>query len=143
MIFDYNVDGSKDYKAVQDLKKHWREEIEAIQKCVDCYEIWTTNETNKDYFTLVCTKPHLLVYVKEAEEDGPRMWPAKVLSINDEDKTVTIECFGDYLRADYAFAECFLYSDAQETARERANSKYSKNSKIVKQEEYKCSFPVS
>lgn len=136
------VGNSENHQAILNLKNDWREEIEAIRMCVDCYEIWTTNQTEKNYFTLVCTKPHLLVYVREAKVDGPRMWPAKVLSVNEINKTVSIECFGDYLRGDYAFAQCFLYSDAQEIAREKANKKYAKNVNIGRQEDYKRSFLV-
>lgn len=125
------------------LQEHWHKELKDIRKCVDCYEIFTTNETDEDYFTRVCTKPHLLAYVKEAKHHGPRMWPVKVLSVADEKKIVTVEFFGDHDLEDFTFDECFLYSDGQEIARKKANEKYSKDAEITKQDEYKRSFSVS
>lgn len=131
------LENSGEHKALEVLKKEWCEEVKDIRKCIDCYELWTTSEKNTDYFTLVCTKPHLLVHVKEPKAKGSRKWPAKVLSVND-DSTVTIECFGDYLRGNYNFDECLLYSESLERAREANAMK----SKLGKQKEYKRTFPV-
>lgn len=131
------LENSDQHKSLEVLKNEWCEEVKVIRKCIDCYEFWTTSEKNTDYFTLVCTKPHLLVHIKEPRAKGSRMWPAKVLSVND-DSTVTIECFGDYLRGNYKFDECLLYSESVECAR-GANTK---KSKLGKQQEYKRTFPV-
>lgn len=115
-----------------DLNKDWHREIEIIRKCVDCYHLWMSSEEDKDFFTKVCTKPHLLVFVKEAKGKDQRMWPAKV----------TIDCFCDHLGAEYLLDECLLYSDKLMESVEKSH-KYSKSTKIGKQEAYKRSFVVS
>lgn len=130
-------------KAARLLREEWRKEGIDIKKCIDCYYFWTTNNEdgrNNDYFTLVCTKPHLLVYVKESREDGSRKWPAKVLSVNGN-KMVTIECFGDYLRGDYKFDECYLYSDAEKSLRTKAMDA-EKSTNELKRAEFIRSFKV-
>lgn len=108
------AEGSKNRSDADALIEDWRVTFEVIRKCVDCYEYWTTSKNNKDYFTLLCTKPHLLVFVREAKENGTWMWPAKVLSVDNDKNVVAVEFFGVYLRGEYTFDECFLYSDAQE-----------------------------
>lgn len=55
----------------------------------------------------MCTKPHLLVFVKV---EGFPIWPAKLFSVDDEKKTANIECFGDYEEDDVPFDRCYLYS---------------------------------
>lgn len=127
--------------AVKKLKEHWRKEIIEIRNCVDCYESFQTGEENENYFTLVCTKPHLLVHIKEAPDEGPRTWTAKVLSVNDNNM-VTTECFGDHLGGQYKFGDCFLYSDEEQRKLEEANKKHAKNKKLGLQEEYARSFKV-
>lgn len=134
--------GIEEQKAIEELKREWHEEIEIIRKCIDCYEHWTTAKENQDYFTLLCAKPHLLVFVPEPENEGPRMWPAKVLSVH-HNGTVTIECFGDYLSADYKFEDCFLYSKTQEQKYKKMIAVCAKNRKIIKKREYRRSFLVS
>lgn len=66
------------------------------------------------------------------------MWAAKVLSVNDN-RTVTIECFGDHLRADYKFDDCFLYA---ESPAKKMNVLYANDKKFRMQKEYKRSFLV-
>lgn len=55
----------------------------------------------------MCSKPHLLVFVKV---DGFPIWPAKLFSVDDEKMTGNIECFGDYLEDDVPLERCYLYS---------------------------------
>lgn len=124
------------------MKKEWNEELENIRKCIDCYEHWTTAKENKDYFTLLCAKPHLLVFVPEPENEGPRMWAAKVMSVN-HNGTVTIECFGDHLSADYKFEDCFLYSKVQEAKYKKMIAACANKRKIKMKREYRNSFLVS
>lgn len=123
------------------LKDEWCNELKEIQKCIDCYYSWLMSEYNDDYFTMVCTKPHLLVYVQESKKDGSRWWPAKVLSVNDDDNKVNISCFGDHLRADYAFDQCLLYSDTEKDLRKKAE-KAAKSKKQFHKAEFIQAFKV-
>ncbi|XP_055306192.1 MYND-type zinc finger-containing chromatin reader Zmynd8-like [Sitodiplosis mosellana] len=59
-----------------------------------------------DYFTRVCTTPHLLVYAKMT---GYPNWPAKLMSI--DGCKANVEFFGDHTQNDVSLANCFLYSE--------------------------------
>ncbi|XP_037044380.1 uncharacterized protein LOC119080235 [Bradysia coprophila] len=135
---------SIEYETVLELKDDWAREIVTIRPCIDCYELWTTHETNKDYFTSACATPHLLVHTRDrwsTNSDDPRMWPAKVISVyNCANNMVIIDFFGDHLRAEYPFEECFLYSSAEECAQKEANAQHAFDPTIKKQNEYTRSF---
>lgn len=140
----HNPGKSDKGKAAKILKNEWDQELKEIQKCIDCYHFWTTSEAGSDYFTLVCSEPHLLVYVQESESDGSRWWPAKVISV-DGNSTVTIQCFGDHLRADYKFEQCNLYSDTEDDLRKKmeiAQIAMKSKKRIKMKKEYKCAFEV-
>lgn len=100
------------------LRDNWNEDLKCITCCIDCYYYWMIEEDNDDFFTLVCTKPHLLVFHQESEQDGSRWWPAKVLSDNG-DGTVIVECFGAHKRTDCKLEQCILYADSEEELREK------------------------
>lgn len=57
---------------VEDLSEICHREVESIQRCCECFEFWTIDPS--DYFTNVCSKPHLIVYAKL----DFKHWPAKV-----------------------------------------------------------------
>lgn len=124
------------------MKNDWLNELKEIQSCTDCYYSWLTSDKDKDYFTRVCTKPHLLVYLQECKEDGSRWWPAKVLSVNDNG-TVNIECFGDHLRSSkYKFNQCRLYADNEKELRDR--TKQATKAKAIKhKKEFQLAFVVT
>lgn len=130
-------------KAAKELKVDWHKELKEIQRCIDCYYVYTTSEDGDDYFTLVCSQPHLLVYVQESECDGSRWWPAKVISVDGNSK-VTIQCFGDHLRSAYKFVDCILYSDTEDDLRKKAEDARNamKSKKLAMKKEYKCAFEV-
>lgn len=133
-------------EAANMLLDNWYEEYENIRKCTDCYYYWLKHEIDPQsephHFTLLCSKPHLLVYVRESRKDGLRWWPAKVLSVNsNREKRVEIECFGDHLRAAYKFVDCILYSDTMEDLKKKAQIAM-KSKNPVKNEEYKRAFKV-
>lgn len=139
-----NKENSDVQEAAKILKDEWSNEFKEIRVCIDCYYSWLKSENNDDHFTLVCTKPHLLVYVQELKKDGSRWWPAKVLSVNGNDM-VTISCFGDHLRADYKFGQCILYSDTEKDLREmaeKAENAIKSKKKIQNKKEFACAFKV-
>lgn len=123
------------------LEDDWSKEAKEIQKCIDCrYNSWITGEIDENYFTLMCAKPHLLVYIPESKRDGSRWWPAKVLAVNDNRK-VTIECFGDHLRGEFNFGRCILYSDSAEDLCKK--TELAKKSKIeFHKKEFESAFEV-
>ncbi|XP_055306193.1 MYND-type zinc finger-containing chromatin reader Zmynd8-like [Sitodiplosis mosellana] len=79
-------------------------DVRSIRTCSDCFEYWANDSQN--YFTKVCTKPHLIVYAKV---DGCRkFWPAKVMSVNGN--MVNVEFFGDHTQDDVRAEKCVLYT---------------------------------
>ena len=122
------------------LRKHWKIELEVIRMCVDCYFYWAMKKKNDSYSTKVCTKPHLLVYTQEPEEEGSRWWPAKVLSIS-KNNTVNIESFGDNLRSYCEKYECILYADTTEDILKKSQ-KAVKSMNTYKKKEFVRAFKV-
>ncbi|XP_031636697.1 uncharacterized protein LOC116349426 [Contarinia nasturtii] len=82
-----------------------KREVKNISMCPDCYDIWLTSSSS-DYFTKVCSKPHLLVFVNL--DDSP-LWPAKVMELNGT--VVTVVFFGDHTQADILADKCILYPE--------------------------------
>lgn len=137
MNFTINIiEKSEKYEALAYLKRDWRRELDVIRKCIDCYVLWTEKDEDEDYFTFVCTKPHLLVFVKDSKESS--LWPAKVTCVNNDGMTVSVECFGDHLQAEYPFEQCYLYSDTHIAAMNKSALK----EKCAGQEKYNRSVQV-
>lgn len=90
------------------LKKECQEYANVIKTCSDCYESRLNCEIQPNFFESVCTKPHLIVLAKV---DGFPLWPAKLISYNDDRRIATVQCFGDHQEADVPFDKCFLYSN--------------------------------
>lgn len=118
-----------------------RQELKKIRQCVDCYFYELEKETNNDWYTFVCNPPHLLVHVREHEEEGGRYWPAKVTKINK--KSCYIICFGDHIGVKYDNDLIYLYSDERETDRIKSKEEFLKNEEIFMQREYEQSFEVN
>lgn len=89
---------------IETFLENCQRDIKSIKTCVDCFKYWIKDR--KNYFTRVCTKPHLLVFVKIT---GYPLWPAKVMSING--KMANVEFFDDHTQADIQLSKCFLYSE--------------------------------
>lgn len=136
----HNLENSNKQEAAKSLKEDWCNEVKEIRMCIDCYYSRLTSENNPDYFTLVCKKPHLLVYVQESKADGSRWWPAKVLSENDG--TATIQYFGDHSQADnYKFKQCYIFADTEKDLRKKVGQA-SKSKKKRNTMEFECAFKV-
>lgn len=111
------------------LQEDWIAVLEEIRMCINCYCFKLKNE---DYVTLVCSKPHLLVYLPD---NFGRRWPAKLFGENDDEKANT-QCFGDdMISNEYNFEQCLIYADTDEDLRKK--TKQAENSKIKK---YKTEF---
>ncbi|XP_055300580.1 MYND-type zinc finger-containing chromatin reader Zmynd8-like [Sitodiplosis mosellana] len=98
----------KIYKIANSFKKICFEQAAIIKKCPDCYEAWKEDKTKtqRAFFKLVCSKPHLVVLYKVDEFP---IWPAKLFYI--KDGIANVECFGDQTEDDIPLSQCFLYSD--------------------------------
>lgn len=90
-------------QALLSLTEHLARDIGSIAACVDCYGFFIKNP--RDYFTRVCSKPHLLVFAKL---DFYPYWPAKVMSV--DENIANVEFFGDHTQEDIPFDKCYLYS---------------------------------
>ncbi|XP_031636681.1 protein kinase C-binding protein 1-like [Contarinia nasturtii] len=91
--------------AVEALLDWCKRDVNSIQTCPDCFENYFVDE--KNYFTMVCTKPHLLVF---AQLENYPAWPAKVMKV--EENVVNVEFFGDHTEDDVPFEKCYLYTYA-------------------------------
>ena len=49
-------------EAVHSLREQCKRDVKSIQACSDCFEYWM--DDHDDYFTRVCSVPHLLIYAK-------------------------------------------------------------------------------
>lgn len=92
-------------KIASALLKYFDEEIAKVKVCAECY---LNAQTNSDWFEMVCSKPHLIIWAKIAQ--SAIYWPAKVMSIV-EDKFVKIHFFGDHAQAKVPAANCLLFSE--------------------------------
>lgn len=98
------------------MKEKWRISMN-VEKCIDCWYISTNYSANPDCGTLVCTKPHLLVYVKEDISWGVRWWPAKLIKII-RYRHINNLLYVRYFHWDFetvrAPDECVLFGDSEE-----------------------------
>ncbi|XP_031636683.1 protein kinase C-binding protein 1-like [Contarinia nasturtii] len=89
--------------AITQLSELCHRDVKSIRTCSECFTNWAADPD--DYFTKVCSKPHLLVYAKFG--DYP-YWPSKLMTIND--RTANVVFFGDHTQADVPVEKCILYS---------------------------------
>lgn len=100
-------------------------EIDDIRNCCDCY----FNRDQANAVVMVCTKPHLVLWVQFGETfeqknflcvsgliyyilitgDHP-WWPAKLLKVGKGVNPLEVQFFGDFSSADITYTNCYLYS---------------------------------
>lgn len=86
------------------LLKVCRQELLEIETCFECY--FKAN-TDADWFTDVCSSPHILLWAKLR---GFPYWPAKSMSVNATTGQVNVRFFGAHDRAWINVKDCYLYS---------------------------------
>lgn len=86
------------------LLKVCRQEILEIETCFECY--FKAN-TDAEWFTDVCSSPHILLWAKLR---GFPYWPAKSMSVNATTGQVNVRFFGAHDRAWINVKDCYLYS---------------------------------
>lgn len=85
-------------------------ELADMRKCCDCF----FNRDIPNAVELVCAKPHLALWVRYG--DWP-WWPAKLLSVGNDNYPLEVEFFGDFSSASVTYTDCLLYSHADPNAR--------------------------
>lgn len=114
--------------AVHSLSELCDRNVNSIKTCAECFEHWLDNPN--DYFVMVCSRPHLIVYAKA---EGFPYWPSKVLFFVKRKKklnfylkkkkktfipkvmsikgnTANVAFFGDHTQADVPVNKCILYA---------------------------------
>lgn len=86
------------------LLKICRQELLEIETCFECYFKANTTE---NWFTDVCSTPHVLLWAKLR---GFPYWPAKAMNVNSQG-LVNVRFFGAHDRSWVAIKDCFLYSE--------------------------------
>lgn len=81
-------------------------EIKCIKNCNECYANGISQP--ESWFTLACSKPHLVVWIKTFYSDTEK--PAKLMAVNGQ--SVSVNFFGDHSLADVPATDCFLYSES-------------------------------
>lgn len=87
-------------KKLVDASKY---EISDLKGCRDCY----INRGDEDLFLEVCSKPHLLLWVRFG---GHPYWPAKLMNIGKGPRPIEVQFFGEWSQADVTSSSCLLYS---------------------------------
>ncbi|XP_055306172.1 MYND-type zinc finger-containing chromatin reader Zmynd8-like [Sitodiplosis mosellana] len=95
-------------KIAEELVEFLKMQIKSVKMCADCY--LNKSKHPDSGFTMVCTKPHLLLWAKVSGWD---YWPAKYMSTDGQ--TVNVRFFGDETEADVPAESCFLYSETSPT----------------------------
>lgn len=85
------------------ILKTIEEEMYDIETCSECYI--KANTRNDDWFTEVCTLPHILLWAKP---DGLPFWPAKAMIV--DGAMVDVCFFGEHDRAILPVRDCYLFS---------------------------------
>lgn len=93
---------SNKIKIAKQLAKNCADSIENIKMCEECF---LNENTHSDYFTMICAKPHMIVWAKLSTYP---YWPAKLMRVNEN--FVRVQFFGDHKYADISVKNCFLYS---------------------------------
>lgn len=92
-------------KASKDLIGYVKEQIQLKKACDECFK--NAYELGKSSVIKPCSKPHLLLWAKVK---GFGYWPAKVMTVDAQEKTVHVRFFGDYSKSVLQATNCFLYS---------------------------------
>lgn len=116
------LDNRRITDATKTVSELCQREVHNIRVCAECYHIWLNSPI---YFTKVCSKPHLLVYVKLVDQP---YWPAKVMQANANDKFVNVVYFGEHSQENVLATNCILYTD-------RLPGKMTKNMQVQKAKE--------
>lgn len=108
---------------VQQLYKLCKYELSSIQLCAECF-VRSRSRNDYGWFPKACSKPHLLVWAKLS---GYPYWPAKVMSVNADEKAdkrslLTVQFFGEHEHAFVPAKDCYLYS--REDPNEEAGKKF-------------------
>lgn len=101
----FGLGSDKNKKKAEQLLKACKDEMFELEKCTDCY----INQFRCNAFTMVCSKPHLLVW---AQYTGHPYWPAKVMMSKKKQgpKSLLVHFFGDHTSASISYKDAFLYS---------------------------------
>lgn len=103
VLFHWTVIG---FTAAKWLMKLCKEEVLSIDTCADCYANAYIDSESRPWFTLLCAKPHLLLWAKQ--RNCP-FWTAKLLAVNND--KVSVRFFGkSHGRANVPAIDCRLYS---------------------------------
>lgn len=113
----------------RDLMEWCDRDVKSIRKCSDCFESWGQNPN--DYFTNVCTKPHLIVYAKL---DKFPFWPAKVLEVYAN--LVNVEFFGDHTQSEVSVQNCILYAKSHSNINKKRDDAFNHAKKV-------CLIPIA
>lgn len=105
---------------VKKLLKICKNEILKIEYCGDCYK----NRVEPNYFTLVCSKPHPLLWAKF---DKYPYWPANLISV--KENHLYVQFFGDHTAEDIPYNKCYMYSkeDPNEWCTTQEKDKFQKS----------------
>lgn len=81
-------------------------EVYDIEMCGECFNR-AVESNNRDWFTEICTPPHLLVWAKLS---GHPYWPAKVIGFTSTANRLDVRFFGgDHDMANVSPHDCYLY----------------------------------
>lgn len=103
-LYIFFPDSTKLTSLGKNVVKVCKQEMYEIETCHECY--YNAN-TRKEWFTEVCSRPHILLWAKL--KSFP-YWPAKAMVVNPQ-QLVSVRFFGDHDRAWVPVKDCFLYSD--------------------------------
>ncbi|XP_031637336.1 protein kinase C-binding protein 1-like [Contarinia nasturtii] len=91
---------------VTEFLKKCEEDIDILKNCGDCY---THIDDSRDNPNLVCSKPHIVLWVKYGEYP---YWPAKLLRIEKkvERDPLLVFFFQERTIGNVSYSNCYLYS---------------------------------
>lgn len=107
--------GDKDAKnqnavALKQAKDLFQECVDHVFVLTTCRECYLRKELSVDNFTMVCSVPHLVLWVKYATYP---YWPAKLFKLHEgfhQKKPLEVYFFKEYTSARVAYGDCYLYS---------------------------------
>ncbi|XP_053661187.1 protein kinase C-binding protein 1 [Anopheles marshallii] len=91
-------------KQARAMQKKAKNEIDEMEPCYECYI--HANTRSEQWFTQLCSKPHLLVWAKMR---GFPYWPGKLYVIS-ATNLAYVRFFATHDRSWMAVKDCFLYS---------------------------------
>lgn len=110
---DFFSDCEKDNKPIfNDIQKKvghvlniCESEIKEIILCGDCY---LNREKDEGFFTRLCTKPHLILWVKFKQFP---YWPAKLIKVKNGRSPLEVYFFGEHTTASVSCQNVLLYTE--------------------------------